>query len=153
FEDMTGGGGLHAARGEQVLHADRHARHDRQVPPGGAVGIHLLGGLEPAIGRGDDEGDQVRRCGHGIVPGFRHFSRGAGARGDSIADRLDAKLGQFAHYSITLGTPKKPCSAAGALASTASRTPPPVSGSASTTSSRKRSACGITAIIGSTSVT
>ncbi len=40
--------------------------------------------------------------------------------------------------------------AAGAFASTLSRTPPPVSGSASTTSSRRRNACGITAVIGST---
>ena len=31
-------------------------------------------------------------------------------------------------YSITLGTPKNPCSAAGALASTSSRRPPAVSG-------------------------
>ena len=38
------------------------------------------------------------------------------------------------HYSITLGTAKKPCSATGALASTSSRLSPSV-----TTSSRRRS--------------
>src|SRR3546814_10597095 len=32
------------------------------------------------------------------------------------------------YHSITLGTPKKPCIAAGAFASTSSRRPPPVSG-------------------------
>src|SRR3712207_5959641 len=64
---------------------------------------------------------------------------------DSVPNAGDGEIGEAAHYSITFGTAKKPCSALGALASTASRMPPSV-----TTSSRRRSWLGMTAVIGST---
>src|SRR5690606_10053414 len=101
--------------------------------------------------RGDDKCVERARRGDIGVERLRHFACGEGARGHPVADRRDTEFANLVHYSITLGTPKNPCSGAGALASTASRTPPPVSGSASTTSSRRRSAWGITAVIGSTS--
>jgi hypothetical protein len=46
FEDVAGGGGLHALGGEQVLHADRHARQLAERLAGGAVGIDLRGGFQ-----------------------------------------------------------------------------------------------------------
>ena len=49
-----------------------------------------------------------------------------GAIANAIADRGYAELGEIAHYSMTFGTAKKPCSASGALARTASRIPPSV---------------------------
>src|SRR5690606_36286281 len=149
FEDVAGCRGLHAARGEQVLHADRHTGELAQRLARRAVGIDLVGSFQRIFRRCDDEG--VERAGGGDigVERFGHFARGEFTRGNAVTDRLDAQFGNDAHYSITFGTPKKPCSGAGALASTSSRTPPPVSGSASITSSRRRSFCGITAVIGS----
>ncbi len=41
---------------------------------------------------------------------FGHFARGEIARAHSVADGGNAQIGKVGHYSITLGTPKKPCS-------------------------------------------
>src|SRR3546814_4725967 len=78
------------------------------------------------FGRGDDKCVERGSIGYGGVESLGHFARTECAGGNPVADRLDTKIGKLGHHSITLGTPKKPCSAAGALASTASRLPPPV---------------------------
>ena len=56
-------------------------------------GVATMKALSAA--RGGDVG--VERLGH--------FARGEIARGDPVADRLDAEFGELGHYSITLGTP------------------------------------------------
>src|SRR5690606_13900463 len=58
--------------------------------------------FEGTLWGGDDEGVEVGRCGNCVVAGFRHFARSKGAGGDSVADRLDAKLGQFGHALLFL---------------------------------------------------
>ena len=78
-----------------------------------------------------------------VILNFRHPSESwdlyrARAKLRQIPAFAGMTINSPSHHSITLGTPKKPCSAAGALASTSSRLPPPVSGMASTTSSRRR---------------
>ncbi len=71
----------------------------------------MVGGL-------DDEGvERARRLDRGDVR-LGHFARGEAPGAHPVAHRGEGQVGQFGHYSITLGTAKKPCSDAGALAST-----------------------------------
>src|SRR5690606_2768692 len=146
-EHVGAGGGLHALGGEQILDTERHAG-ERLQRTRGAGRVGGVGGRERMLGRFDDIGvERPALFDIGIERGG-DSAGGESAVADAIADRGDGEVGKVGHYSITFGTAKKPCSALGALASTSSRLPPSL-----TTSSRRRSWFGITAVIGSTPVT
>ena len=133
FQHVRRGGGLRAFGAEQVLHADRHASQLAQRLAGGLGLVGRVGRCQRLFGRLDDEG--VQRLGSSDIgiEALGHFARRKIARAEAVADFRNRQISQISHYSITLGTAKKPCSACGALASTLSRTLPSV-----TTSSRRR---------------
>src|SRR5205085_1839310 len=110
-----------------------------------ARSIGCIGRCQGMLRRLDDIGVERPPFLHRRNPGLGGLAGGEGPRLHAIAERGDAKFGQVAHYSITFGTAKKPCSATGALARISSRR----SGSV-TTSSRRRSVLGMTAVIGAT---
>src|SRR5688572_25401183 len=100
------------------------------------------------VGGFDDEG--VERLGTAHLDDERvgDFARREAADADAVAQLRDAEIGHICRigcHSTTFGTVKKPCSPCGAFWRTASRCWPSV-----TTSSRRRSVLGITALVGST---
>src|SRR3546814_7971575 len=91
---MARRGRLHATRGEQVLHADRHARQ-RLQRSGGAVGSGLFRGGKRMLGGLDDEGVERLRARDIGVERLGDLDGAEIARAVAVADLRDGEIGQI----------------------------------------------------------
>ena len=98
LEDAAAGGAVHAARGEQVLDAERNARERRQI----AIAARLVRGFgcrERVLRRLHRIGVERPRGGNGGVVRLRHLARAELARADPVAQLGDGERSELAHSS------------------------------------------------------